>query len=55
MGSLVFLFLLGFITMFILMGGPVFKVVKTTISSDKLTDKQKMLLALKLKQEQRKR
>ena len=40
MGSLVFLFLLGFITMFILMGGPVFKVVKTTISSDKLTDKQ---------------
>jgi hypothetical protein len=40
MGSLVFLFLLGFITMFILMGGPVFKIVKTTISSDNLTDEQ---------------
>ena len=40
MDSLVFLFLLGFITMFILLGGPVFKIVKTTISSDKITDEQ---------------
>lgn len=40
MNPLTFLFLICFITMFILIKEHGFKIVKTTISSDKITDKQ---------------
>lgn len=40
MNSLIFLFLLGFITMYLLTGRPTIKIVKASISSDELTDEQ---------------